>query len=711
MSDFPYDAYPTEPSKPSMMSISCGSFAPRASHPTFRAVFPRTPRRGRNDPKLLLYSSFLNRIRVFSDEIASSSNAFRTLRSIMSIKAKELAKKRGNCDFLRENLLLPLDHRLPDRERVKNLLRGAGRRFLPQGIKNDRRRDRLNLPRKMLSILHEEILSLAGLSAANIQRHIDQSLEDMSISSAYFRSGEDKFRAALDGKSMKYKYATLFGNLVAERLSENRISAQGPMNELSYNESGSSERVGQTVMLEQRQEWERLVFTPCNVDESKIIERLEHIFSSPESRIALDALRNSMEDFCHRLLEPNQIDARQIATCIDGLITSDLLSKDQTAMLKEIRENSNNMSEIASVLNLRLAAINEWNWEIDAVELEMRRQLNGKYRVFMHEEITQAILLYHVGMRFAAAFREFLDKFYQSSGWKKPCGLGHEDQEQFEYYIGRRSTTIQSIETTVQEEFRNKYFMSMLPKRLDEVATGYDPEAAPDNSRTSSAKKAIQFKQSILHLITTEGLLADRSNQELVVSQTDFRWFGPSLSQATVAATLRFFGVTDIWLSFFQTFLKTPLKFIDDGPDAQIRVRQRGIPISHVLSEFFGEVVLFCVDFAVNKATDGRPLYRLHDDVWLWGTQKQCIAGWQAFTDITKTLGIEINEEKTGSARITSGDLKSADAEPGTLPTGPLRWGFLVLRDGGKFEVEEEQIESHISEFRRQLSATKSVLS
>ncbi|KAJ3145409.1 hypothetical protein HDU86_000930 [Geranomyces michiganensis] len=49
------------------------------------------------------------------------------------------------------------------------------------------------------------------------------------------------------------------------------------------------------------------------------------------------------------------------------------------------------------VLNLRLASIERWTWETDAVPLDMRRQINGKFRVYMHEEITQALLIHHVG--------------------------------------------------------------------------------------------------------------------------------------------------------------------------------------------------------------------------------------------------------------------------------------------------------------------------
>ena len=53
--------------------------------------------------------------------------------------------------------------------------------------------------------------------------------------------------------------------------------------------------------------------------------------------------------------------------------------------------------------------------------------------------------------------------------------------------------------------------------------------------------------------------------------------------------------------------------FSHDGSDAEVRKRQRGIPMSHILSDALGEAVLFCLDFAVNQRTKGANIYRFHD--------------------------------------------------------------------------------------------------
>lgn len=122
-------------------------------------------------------------------------------------------------------------------------------------------------------------------------------------------------------------------------------------------------------------------------------------------------------------------------------------------------------------------------------------------------------------------------------------------------------------------------------------------------------------KQSLLHLISTETLINTRLHGSFSILQSDSRWFGPSLPHTTILTVLRFFGVTSLWLTFFEKFLEAPLKFAQDGPDAQTQVRKCGVPIQHRLSDALGEAVLFCLDFSVNKSTQSN-LYRMHDDLW-----------------------------------------------------------------------------------------------
>jgi hypothetical protein len=55
----------------------------------------------------------------------------------------------------------------------------------------------------------------------------------------------------------------------------------------------------------------------------------------------------------------------------------------------------------------------------------------------------------------------------------------------------------------------------------------------------------------------------------------------------------------------------------------RVRIRKRGVPMTHALEKFFGEVVLFPMDFVVNQKT-GLLLYRLHDDLWICGDPNDC---------------------------------------------------------------------------------------
>jgi hypothetical protein len=200
-----------------------------------------------------------------------------------------------------------------------------------------------------------------------------------------------------------------------------------------------------------------------------------------------------------------------------------------------------------------------------------------------------------------------------------------------------------------------------------------------------------------------------RLGEEVCAVRSDFAWFGPSLPHSTMFAVLKFFNVSDQWVSFFRRALEAPMKFAEDGPDGPVRIRKRGTPISGPLSDMLGETVLFCLDFAFNMRTHGARLYRLHDDIWFWGTEKTCVAGWGIMTEFAQIMGLSFNEEKTGSVRIAKQNSKGK-ALPASLPKGDVSWGFLRLDAvSGRFLIDEDKVDIHIEELRRQLAACKSI--
>lgn len=205
--------------------------------------------------------------------------------------------------------------------------------------------------------------------------------------------------------------------------------------------------------------------------------------------------------------------------------------------------------------------------------------------------------------------------------------------------------------------------------------------------------------------MATEALLNVNLRSQHTIVRSDFEWFGPSLPHTSILTILEYFGVPERWIKFFRTFLEAPLKFSDDGPGAVIRTRSRGVPMSHALSTAFGETVLFCMDYAVNKMADGTFLYRIHDDLWFWNSDPaKCVKAWEAMKCYADVVGLKFNQEKTGSICIGA----KVHAK---LPSGSIKWGFLVLNSSGKFVIDQEAVNTHIMELRLQLAACKTVFS
>ena len=235
-----------------------------------------------------------------------------------------------------------------------------------------------------------------------------------------------------------------------------------------------------------------------------------------------------------------------------------------------------------------------------------------------------------------------------------------------------------------------------------------------DEYQREPVETPMSIKQSILHLLTTETLINTRLHGSFTILQSDFRWFGPSLPHTTILTILRFFGVSDKWLAFMEKFLKAPLKFSHDGLIAQVQIRQCGVPIQHRLSDAFGEAVLFCLDFAVNRATESI-LYRLYDDLWFWGSSDAAVAAWETIQEFSQIMGLALNHDKTGSVHISStSNVSHRPAEstmPQRLPPGQVQWGFLHLDTTGSWRLNESKIEIHTFELQTQLKACKSIFS
>ncbi|KAJ4985568.1 hypothetical protein SVAN01_08945 [Stagonosporopsis vannaccii] len=243
---------------------------------------------------------------------------------------------------------------------------------------------------------------------------------------------------------------------------------------------------------------------------------------------------------------------------------------------------------------------------------------------------------------------------------------------------------------------------------FDDDELGADHYQSDDDGEPT--KNPMAAKQSLLHILATEVILNTHLYGEIACFRTMFESWNPLLPHDTVLKVLEFFGVSNRWKEFFKTYLEAPLKFADDDEATQPRRRRRGTPGSHALSDVFGEVVFFCLDYAVNQDTGGALLHRLYDDIWFWNRDYEtCAVAWASVQMFAKVTGTQIDAVKSGSIRVgREGELDIDDR----LPKGDIRWGFLRLNPtNGRFDIDRRMVEAHVKELRQQLQGkSKSVI-
>ncbi|KIW42895.1 uncharacterized protein PV06_06399 [Exophiala oligosperma] len=641
----------------------------------------------------------------------SSSVVTDTLHSVTSTKIEELKRQHELFERFKSQTLRKLEVNDNKLDRTRELLYDACR---DDGIR----------------LIEDDALSKVNPTRRqNQQLLLRQAEKDTAIPAHVIEDIHTDVLKHFDHKSLRYEHAQFFSKLVTEWISCSEGSSANLSSEDIIGES-SFQTVGRREMHEQREQWESIVFENSAIDTSRVTSYLHGLFNSNK------VVSNAFKGFESATREKADVfwrstrlfDPETLKRDIEGLLRTDLLSEEKAATLKSFQSNKDVLQEVSDVLTMRMESLDMWQWTTveGAIPVQQRRQLNGKYRVFMDEDILDALLLHIIGMKWAVYFRHQFVAFFRSHAWKTTgLTIPKADQDRRNFYLGKDSSGSATIAAIRLQQYADDYFATQLPMNEHEGTRGYGDEDDEENS--SSRKSPMEIKQSLLHLVITEAVVARHLHpgKSHAVIRSDFHWFGPSLPHDTIFTVLEYFGMSDKWLKFFRKFLQAPTRFVQDGLQGEVKVRRAGVPMSHVLSDVFGELILFVMDFAVNQATKGGNLYRLHDDFWFWGSEDLCVRGWETMTEFASIMGVKFNDDKTGSvvfphdqAELGSDYLSSDEDEIRSadkvqrLPAGEVRWGFLRL-DGksARFVIDQDLVSDHITELKLQLAHCKSIFS
>ncbi|KAG4032088.1 hypothetical protein MFRU_007g00020 [Monilinia fructicola] len=396
-----------------------------------------------------------------------------TLQSITTTKLTELSKKRNHFEAQKEELSLNLINELDQRKRLQLLLDIVKQSFAinPSITKKHTRKNGIKS-------------STVELLVKNLEKFLAQAEYDPSISKKTLEKWEQSLMQHVNVQSSKYQYATLYGELVTEWLSaERKQKATDVANETSKTHEDFQKIKNESVARnEGRESWEKLVFEPFETDQKEITTYLNDLFGKDrkdgQAMKALNALRKKVEQFGIDLSTPGQFSPSVLRWTINGLISSGLLSEEKRAALKDFLASPVILTEVADVLNMRLASIDNWEWNSD-LSVEQRRHLNGTYHMFIDEDLLEALFLQYMGIRWSVFLKKaFIDFSNFDGAWSPldkpipPTDKARRDYYLGGHYYGRGSVYhMQNVQKKRQNLYRAIYFMSQLPNsEKDEYA-------------------------------------------------------------------------------------------------------------------------------------------------------------------------------------------------------------------------------------------------
>lgn len=623
----------------------------------------------------------------------------RTLQSISVTKIREIEKQRSRYEE-RKSEVLAKAAEYPDEphKRIQKLSNG-------------------------LQDLYPEVMN--DRQVENIKHWLNQARYDASVPAELLRSSEELLRSKLEVQSRRLGLAHLYSQLVTEWMDPSTPmgSVSAPEMEEGDDRASSFEVVDRQKerLQELCDKFERVIFEPLETDEAEIDAVLQGLFEGEDEEKLLGSLRRGISKSGTSLFrESNPFNMYTLKWCLRGLLAEDLISDEKRAILREFLDNEIALKEIGDVLNLRYADIESWQWQAgeDGIPVLPRQQLNGKYRMWVDEDVLQAILIEYIGVRccisLKRSLRDFLSEADSCKVWRWTAGPKptQADELRWKYLTGKTISECDSVNKLRRRRYMQS-FMSQLPDSVNNVGGAYDDDEEDDEVEASEEHVgARDVKKLLLNTITTEVIFGRSLRGEVAVVQSDLQWFGTGLSHTTIFAVMSFFGVPKNIVDFFRKVVEAPLNIAPvSGRGGGPRVRRRGVPMAHAVEKFIGELVLFVMDLVVNQET-GLLLYRQHDDLFLVGEPARCAKAWTSMLSLAKVLGLEFNRNKTGSVYLTKEGKARDPAVEAVLPKGRVEIGHLKLdTESGEWVIDQKLVQSHITQLGTQLASCDSILS
>lgn len=445
------------------------------------------------------------------------------------------------------------------------------------------------------------------------------------------------------------------------------------------------------------------------------------------------------------LLEPGFIvQPFEVKNAIEAIASDARLNSPEVrAQLKELGSLPDVLDEMAGAFTITRRHLGEWEWSPTGIRSDLQKHLSGKKRAFLNVEISETIFLETVAQQWSAHFKEGLMRIRTGDNWpaQRPLrDLQTGNEKRLESMLGMLQMSrdeepdlrIRKGGGVAESGAEQSLCGFMAALRSGSYAQYTDPDTGGDQNTKATtragnrdgdgwggvidaSRTAASFSDVFRHLRTDIALTKTIApTADIVVLHSDLEDFGPSVPHEITLKVLRFFGIPEGWLSWFEKYLKLPQ--LDAA--SQLTTATAGTPFGLSISLLVNELLLVLLDCAL--ATDtGIVMNRRHDDFWVWSTRAdQVERAWTIMNEFTTQTMLSWNKSKTGCVTVHGSEGPTTptsidSAKKSALPRSPLKWGLLHLHRDGKWLVDENDLESLAASMRDELetASAKSYLS
>lgn len=249
--------------------------------------------------------------------------------------------------------------------------------------------DRLDAVEMGLNSSHPSF-SKGQISKAYLSSWAKQSRFDASLSPSVLRARVNLFKRMEAQQKERFRFARLYCDLLTDWISQSQVQTLPDPITVKVTdplETDDFEILEKDRLQRLREQFADVVFSKPtdNGSHEDILSYVRTLFPSKEAKLQWDRARGGLYAFGNRhFATGSPFTLTKLKALMQGVLGDILLSDDKKAVLRGFMKDDDVLTEIADVLNMRWADMENWSWEAgpEGLHIEPRQQLNGKYEDF-----------------------------------------------------------------------------------------------------------------------------------------------------------------------------------------------------------------------------------------------------------------------------------------------------------------------------------------